>query len=147
MAKNNRWANASTGRTNNRDAQAHLLLGGKTLAQVGADNDLADSDLAWLLNKEQDVVGIIVSIKGKEYEVPFSKAIIAEGKFTPDTLLDCQFRVTNVTLKDENGDAIEVDGKIQYDETSAYMSLGKPGGSFFSKGEGVFSEESKLATA
>jgi hypothetical protein len=124
-------------------AEGRKIFGGKTLAQIGAEYDLADEDVEWYnpkLNDGRVIRNVLITVNGKMYQIPISRGLTKEMCEEPEIVLNCLFRNTfkQVVEKGEDGvmtPKFEKDGKtpvLANGENGLkmehYMSFGKPNG-------------------
>lgn len=144
--KNARWGQTSSSPTvvlAGRAAEAHLMFGGKTLAAVGQEFDLADEDVKWGygINPQtnEEYRSLVLSVGNRMFQIPLSRKVLPEHLENPDILLNCMFRTTFLAVKDEKGDVVyEEDGVTPKLGTEAYMSFGRPAGIVIERLENVF---------
>lgn len=120
-----------------KDINAHKVFNGKTLAQLGEEFELEDSDVSIAFNmnpkNNEEIPSLAIRIKGQKYLVPFSKGYpMEEATASADSLLNGVFRVNFMTVKDANGEATDSF------TTTPYLSFGKPGGLTIAREERAF---------
>lgn len=141
---------------------AASIFGGKTLNQVGFQYGLSDDDISFKPSVSRpDIWSLVVAIPegvlvgetpaSGEYVIPLSRKFDREGKATnPDYLLNCMFRTSHLSVKDDDGaPKVDEDGKVILDETKPYLTFGQPDGIQMAEGYGAFEEptEADLAAA
>lgn len=134
--------------------EALAMFDGKTLNEIGFENNLADEDIEIAHSKLPNgtkVKALMVKVNGKTYVVPFSRSFPEDKLNDADYLLDCMFRKSFVSAKEEDGITAKSnpDGSVVLDESRPYMSFGKPQGITFDTTEQLFKDVDvkKAATA
>lgn len=129
-----------------REKVAHDIFNGKSLAEVGAEYDLDDTDVTIGFNvnpnNNEEIASLVIKVKGTKYSVPFSRNYsVAEATADADSLLNGRFRVNFMSVKNAQGEAT--------DEftTTAYMSFGKPGGLTIGREEKAFAVANTASAA
>lgn len=134
------------------NANAHKLLAGRSLGQVGQEYDLSDDDIGYMFSNNpttnEEYISLKVVINGEKFSVPMSRNLDKDNLENAAYLLDCMFRTSFMSVKDEEGNpVIGNDGKVvladgeEGRELKAYMSFGKPDGIVFTREEKAFSDD------
>jgi hypothetical protein len=123
---------------------ARAMLAGKTLFQVGSQFDLEDKDVDFHPSETRpDITLLRLTIKGVNYVVYLSKGFPMEKLNDANYLLNCEFRESWLSKKEEDGVTPiynETTGAIELDESKPYLSFGKPSGITIGEGMNVFAE-------
>ena len=158
MSKNARWgqqAGSPTVVLAVNDENAQHMLGGKTLAQVGAEFDLFDEDVKWGFSTNpkngEEIRTLVLHIENKHIVVPISRQLTDEMMDNPEILTKCMFRKSFLSVKNDDGTPKMVDGQIVLNEQKPYFSFGRPSGIVIERLENAFGEPvaagSSVATA
>lgn len=126
------------------NAEAEAIFAGKTLNEVGFTNELGDEDITistgLLPDGKTQVKTLLVTVKGVTYACPLSRSFPADKMNDADFLLDCMFRKSFASIKEEDGFTAKTDseGAVMLDQSKAYMSFGKPDGITYDNQEVLF---------
>lgn len=128
-----------------QNPEIRKMLSGKTLLQVAEQNGLTDADVDYV-NTGNNIVNLSLRMNGREILIPLSRKFPETERYNPAYLLNCEFRETFLSVKDENGmPTTDEHGNVVLDESKPYLSFGKPNGITITGRESIFTEANKPA--
>lgn len=117
-----------------RNEGAHAMFAGKTIGQIGQEFGVNENDFNFVDSvnpkNNETITSISIVINGVDYVFPMSRELSKQHETLDlETLLNCEARVSYLSVKDENGQPkFTEDGKIVLSETEKTLSIGLPQG-------------------